>query len=55
MALSNYLWWVVVAFGPLLLVIAFIYSLVRRRRLDERERLERDREADRIYNEREVS
>lgn len=51
MALSDYLWFFAVAGGPVVLGAAFVYALLRRRRLSRREKAERDKKTRELYRE----
>jgi hypothetical protein len=50
--LSGYLWFAVVAMGPLLLAGMIAYALLMRRSLNRSERLRRDEATNRLYQDR---
>ncbi|MCT7377427.1 hypothetical protein [Chelativorans salis] len=47
--LMNYLWLFAVAGGPAILAAAFIYALLKRRRLKREERKKRDEATRELY------
>lgn len=49
MILSDYLWFLVVAIGPVLLAFAMIYALLRRRRLSREEKDRQDKATREVY------
>lgn len=49
MALSEFLWFVAVALGPVMLGAAIAFALLRRRRLSMRERMESREATERLY------
>ena len=52
MVISNYLWFVTVALGPVLLGAVFIYAMMRRRRLTREERVRLERKVHELYDDR---
>ncbi len=51
MTASEYLWFFAVAGGPLVLALAIIYALLRRRRLSREEKAKRDERTRKLYRE----
>ncbi|MCR4264668.1 hypothetical protein [Nitratireductor sp. ZSWI3] len=49
MVLSDYLWVLAVSVGPLILGLALIYALVKKRRLSPDERRRQDRAVRKLY------
>ncbi|MCB1425240.1 MAG: hypothetical protein R3D65_03910 [Zhengella sp.] len=50
MVLSNYLWFVAVALGPVLLGAVFIFVMMKRRRLSRNERAKQERKVHDLYD-----
>ena len=51
--MTEAMWFIVVAIGPLLLVVVFAYALLKRRRLSTGERAAQIHGTERAYHERE--
>lgn len=49
--MADFLWFFAVAIGPAILAIAFIWAILRRRRLTTREQIESDRATEKLYRE----
>jgi hypothetical protein len=49
--MTEAMWFIAVAIGPLLLVVLFAYALLRRRRLSAAERAAQIRATERVYDE----
>ena len=49
--MADLLWFFTVAIGPIILAVAIVWAVMRRRRLTTREQIESDRATENLYRE----